>query len=228
LYLQPDSIQEKSTYSAFDSCLGNKLLQAFESLSLLSQQSMDINEDIRKSLEALNTGGTLLYPTDTVWGIGCDATNYQAVDKIFRIKRRFGSKSLIVLLESFESLSAYVKKVPDITFDLLESIDNPVTIIYSNARNLAPNVIANDGTIGIRIVKETFCASLIRQFGRPIVSTSANVSGEPTPAMFSQVSEEVRESVDYIVKYKQDLYSPAKPSTIIRLYENGHYNIIRE
>lgn len=189
---------------------------------------MDINDDILKSLNTLHTGGTLLYPTDTVWGLGCDATNYQAVDKILRIKRRSDSKSLIILLDSFESLTSYVKKVPDITFDLLESIDNPVTVIYSNARNLAPNVIAGDGTIGIRIVKEIFCTSLIRQFGRPIVSTSANMSGEPTPAVFSQISDDIKQSVDYIVNYRQDLYSHSKPSTIIRLYENGHYNIIRE
>jgi L-threonylcarbamoyladenylate synthase len=189
---------------------------------------MDFNEDIRKSLEALHAGGTLLYPTDTVWGIGCDATNYQAVDKIHHIKRRYGTKSLIVLLDSFESLASYVKNVPEITFDLLESIDNPVTVIYSNARNLAPNVIAKDGTIGIRIVKERFCAALIRQFGRPIVSTSANISGEHTPAMFSQISEEVKAGVDYVVQYRQEMYMQTKPSTIIRLYESGHYTIIRD
>jgi len=189
---------------------------------------MDINDDIRKSLEVLQSGGTLLYPTDTVWGIGCDATNYQAVDKIYKIKRRFGSKSLIVLLDSFDSLSAYVKKVPEITFDLLDSIDNPVTIIYSNARNLAPNVIAKDGTIGIRIVKDHFCAELIRQFGRPIVSTSANISGEPTPSVFNQISEEVKNEVDYVVNYRQEIYTLAKPSTIIRLYESGHYTMIRD
>ena len=118
--------------------------------------------------------------------------------------------------------------MPVITYDLLESIGNPVTIIFSNARNLAPNVIAEDGTIGIRIVKERFCSELIRQFGRPVVSTSANISGETTPVMFSQITDEVKEGVDYVVQYRQDIYFPSKPSTIIRLYENGHYSMIRD
>lgn len=188
---------------------------------------MSIADDIRNSLEVLQTGGTLLYPTDTVWGLGCDATNYQAVERIYQIKRRVESKSLIVLLDHFSSLSNYVKRVPDITHDLLESIDSPVTVIYSNARNLAPNVIASDGTVGIRIVKERFCSELIRQFGRPIVSTSANISGGPTPSMFSQISDEIHKSVDYVVRYRQNVYSQAKPSTIIRLFENGQYEMIR-
>ncbi len=188
---------------------------------------MDINDDIRNSVEVLRAGGTLLYPTDTVWGIGCDATNYQAVDKIYKIKRRVESKSLIVLLEKFDSLSTYIRKIPDITFDLLDSIDSPVTVIYSHARNLAPNVIAKDGTIGIRIVKDSFCNELIRQFGRPIVSTSANISGDTTPSVFNHISEEIKNQVDYVVQFKQNIYTLAKPSTIIRLYENGNYNVIR-
>lgn len=188
---------------------------------------MDYYDDIQQSVAVLRNGGTLLYPTDTVWGLGCDATNYQAVDKIYKIKRRVESKSLIVLLENFEHLSTYIRKIPDITFDLLDSIDSPVTVIYSNARNLAPNVIAKDGTIGIRIVKEQFCATLISKFGRPIVSTSANISGEPTPAVFSHISDEIKEQVDYVVKYKQNIFTLSKPSTIIRLHENGNYNIIR-
>lgn len=188
---------------------------------------MDYHSDIQRSVEVLQKGGTLLYPTDTVWGIGCDATNYQAVEKIYKIKRRVESKSLIVLLQNFESLSTYVRIIPDITFDLLDSIDSPVTVIYSHARNLAPNVIAKDGTIGIRIVKEQFCNELISRFGRPIVSTSANVSGEPTPAVFSHISDEIRDQVDYVVNYKQNIFTLSKPSTIIRLHENGNYNIIR-
>jgi len=188
---------------------------------------MSIADDIRNSLEVLRNGGTLLYPTDTVWGLGCDATNYQAVEKIYQIKRRVESKSLIVLLDHFNNLSTYIKHVPEITYDLLQSIDSPVTVIYSNARNLASNVIASDGTIGIRIVREQFCTELIRQFGRPIVSTSANISGQPTPAMFSQIPDEILQSVDYVVRYRQNIYSQAKPSTIIRLYENGQYEMIR-
>jgi L-threonylcarbamoyladenylate synthase len=188
---------------------------------------MDIEDDIRRALAVLNQGGTLLYPTDTVWGVGCDATNYQAVDKIYRLKQRIESKSLIILLSSFESLATYVRKIPDITYDLLRSIENPVTVIYSNARNLAPNVIAGDGTIGIRIVKERFCYELINRFGKPIVSTSANISGEPAPSTYSQVSEEVRTGVDYCVNYRQNVFTQSKPSTIIRLFENGEYKMIR-
>ena len=176
---------------------------------------MDLRDDIKKSLEVLNSGGILLYPTDTVWGLGCDATNYQAVDKIYKIKRRIESKSLIILIDAIESLASYVRKVPEITSDLLKSIDNPVTIIYSNARNLAPNVVAGDGTIGIRIVEDVFCTELIRQFGRPIVSTSANISGEETPSLFSHISQEVKDEVDYIVKYRQDMFTRARPSTAI-------------
>ncbi|NVO18226.1 MAG: threonylcarbamoyl-AMP synthase [Bacteroidetes bacterium] len=187
-----------------------------------------MQDEIKKSLQVLHEGGTLIYPTDTVWGIGCDATNYLAVDKIHRIKRRYGTKSLIVLIDSFDSLALYVKNVPEITFDLLQSINNPVTIIYSNARNLAPNVIAKDGTIAIRIVKEKFCNSLISQFGRPIVSTSANFTSEPTPTLFNQISEELKSQVDYVVSYNQDSFILSKPSTIIRLFENGLYSIIRE
>jgi L-threonylcarbamoyladenylate synthase len=189
---------------------------------------METSEDIFKSLEVLRSGGTFLYPTDTVWGLGCDATNYLAVEKIYRIKRRVESKSLIVLLDSILSLSAYVRKVPEITADLLNSIDNPVTIIYSNARNLAPNVIAADGTIAIRIVKEQFCSKLIREFGRPIVSTSANISGGETPAIFSHIASDIKTEVDYIVKYRQNMFTAVRPSTIIRLYEDGRYTMVRE
>lgn len=188
---------------------------------------MDFEDDIEKSLKVLENGGTLLYPTDTVWGIGCDATNTKAVEKIFRIKSRTEAKSLIVLIDHLDKLSTYIEKVPDITADLLASITNPVTIIYSNARKLAPNVIASDGTIAIRVVKDDFCAELIRRFGKPIVSTSANISGFDPPAIFNQVTDEIKEAVDYIVTHKQDYFSGSKPSTIIRLRDDGMYSIIR-
>ncbi len=188
---------------------------------------MTFNDDIEKSLKVLESGGTLLYPTDTVWGIGCDATNTKAVEKIFRIKSRTEAKSLIVLLDDLEKVQLYVEKVPDITGDLLSSITNPVTIIYSNARKLASNVIASDGTIGIRIVKDDFCSELIRRFGKPIVSTSANISGFEAPPVFSQISDEIKNAVDYIVSYKQDYFNRSKPSTIIRLRDDGLYTIIR-
>lgn len=188
---------------------------------------MNFEEDIIRSLEILEKGGTLLYPTDTVWGIGCDATNTRAVDRIFSIKGRTESKSLIVLLDTFEKLSVYIEKIPEITADLLASISNPVTIIYSNARKLAPKVVAQDGTVGIRIVKDAFCEELIRRFGKPIVSTSANLSGFDPPAVFSQISDDIKKSVDYIVHHKQDSFTRVKPSTIIRLNDDGMYTIIR-
>ena len=188
---------------------------------------MDFEDDIVKSLKVLESGGTILYPTDTIWGIGCDATNATAVEKVYRTKSRTEANSLIVLLEHFDKLSAYIEKVPDITADLLESITNPVTIIYSNARRLAPNVIASDGTIGIRIVKDEFCEELIRRFGKPIVSTSANISGFDPPVVFSQISLEIKNSVDYIVNHKQNYFTRARPSTIIRLSDDGMYTIIR-
>jgi len=188
---------------------------------------MVFEDDIEKAINTLQSGGTILYPTDTVWGLGCDATNKNAVEKIYRIKSRTEAKSLIILLDNFNKLSTYVEKVPDITADLLASITNPVTIIYSNARRLASNVIAADGTVGIRIVKDDFCNELIRRFGKPIVSTSANISGFEAPALFSQIAGEIKNSVDFVVSYKQDYFTRAKPSTIIRLRDNGMYTIIR-
>jgi L-threonylcarbamoyladenylate synthase len=188
----------------------------------------DFEDDIINALKVLHSGGSILYPTDTIWGIGCDATNMKSVENIYRIKQRVESKSLIVLVHSFEQLKNYIDKVPDVTYDLLKCIENPVTVIYSNARNLAPNVVAEDGTIGIRIVKEEFCIELIRRFGKPIVSTSANISGEVAPVTFSHISKEILNSIDYVVKYKQQVFSQSKPSTIIRLMETGEYIILRQ
>jgi len=189
---------------------------------------MDLENDIQKSLKVLEEGGTLLYPTDTIWGIGCDATNTKAVEKIFTIKSRAEAKSLIILIDHIDKLSTYIEKVPDITADLLASISNPVTIIYSNARKLAANVIASDGTVAIRVVKDDFCTELIRRFGKPIVSTSANISGFEAPVVFSQIVDEIKNSVDYVVVYKQDYFTRVKPSTIIRLRDDGMYTIIRD
>lgn len=187
----------------------------------------EFQEDIENALKTLQSGGVILYPTDTIWGLGCDATNPNAVEKIYRIKQRIESKSLIILINSFEQLDNYVDKIPEVAYDLLKCIENPVTVIYSNAKNLASNVIAGDGTIGIRIVKEEFCINLISRFGKPIVSTSANISGEESPVIFSHISKEIISNVDYIVKYRQETFSQSKPSTIIRLMETGEYIIIR-
>jgi L-threonylcarbamoyladenylate synthase len=187
----------------------------------------DFHDDLQKALDVLRSGGCILYPTDTIWGLGCDATDPKAVENIYRIKQRVESKSLIVLVSSFEQVRNYVDRVPEVAWDLLKCIENPVTVIYSNAKNLAPNVVAEDGTIGIRIVKEEFCIELLRHLGKPIVSTSANISGEPAPVTFSHITKEIIDNVDYVVKYKQQIFTQSKPSTIIRLLETGEYIILR-
>lgn len=184
-------------------------------------------QELANALETLRSGGTLLYPTDTIWGLGCDATNPKAVEKIFRLKNREESKSLIVLLDDETNLHNYVDNLPEITFDLLENLDKPTTIIYSNAKNLAWNVIANDGTVGIRVTRDPFCRDLVKRFGKPIVSTSANISGDPSPVVFREISKQLISQVSYTVDLYHDQINSAKPSTIIRLMENGEFIIIR-
>ena len=186
-----------------------------------------MEEEIQRCIAVLKRGGTILYPTDTIWGIGCDATNFKAVEKIYKVKRRSETKSLIILVDDPTKIEHYVKEIPVITWDLMENIDRPITIIYPNARNLPKNVIAEDNSIAIRIVRNEFCIRLIREFGKPIVSSSANVSGEPAPLVFRRVSENMRKSVDYVVNLYQDLLQEVRPSRIIKLKENGEFNIIR-
>ena len=184
-------------------------------------------EDIEQSIIVLKNGGTILYPTDTIWGIGCDATNPIAVEKVYAFKGRAESKNLIILLDSFDKIGRYVEKVPDVAYDLISNIESPLTIIYSAAKNLAHNVIASDGTIAIRVVSEEFCRQLISRFDKPIVSASANITGVSVPLIFSSIAEEIVKNVDYVVKHKRDIFNRAKPSTIIRLLENGEFTIIR-
>ncbi len=187
-----------------------------------------MQEDIRKACEVLRNGGMILYPTDTIWGIGCDATNEEAVKKIYKLKQRDDSKSMLLLLDNPAKLQTYVQEVPDIAWDLIELADKPLTIIYEGARNLAPALIAADGTIGIRITHELFSRELCKQFRKPIVSTSANISGQPTPSRFSQISREIIEGVDYVVKYRQKEQTDSKTSSIIRLTRNGTIQIVRK
>lgn len=187
----------------------------------------EYKEDIERSIEMLKKGGTILYPTDTIWGIGCDATNSKAVEKVYSIKQRTESKSLIVLVDTFEKIADYVEKVPDVAYDLFKNMDTPVTIIYSGARNLAPNVIAADGTIAIRVVNDEFCQQLIGRFGKPIVSSSANLSGDETPLFFNNISKEIIKAIDYIVTINHEKVTRTKPSTIIRLHGNGEFMVIR-
>lgn len=186
-----------------------------------------MNLDIEKAIEVLKAGGLILYPTDTIWGIGCDATNPEAVEKVFQLKGRDAGKSLIVLLDTENKLQSYVKEVPDLAYDLIEYAEKPLTIIYSGAKNLANNLIHADSSVGIRVAKHDFCQRLIQRFKKPIVSTSANVSGEPSPATFQDVSPTILAGVDYIVKYGQEDTTPHVPSTIMKLEPDGKFVFIR-
>lgn len=172
-------------------------------------------------------GGLILYPTDTIWGIGCDATNEEAVRRVYELKRRSDHKAMLLLLDSSAKLNYYVQDVPDVAWDLIELADSPLTVIYSGARNVAPNLLAEDGSVGIRITQEEFSHKLCERFRKPLVSTSANVSGEASPANFAEISETIKEGVDYIVRYRQDDLSKAVPSHIIKLGAGGLVKIIR-
>lgn len=187
-----------------------------------------MRQEINNALEVLKSGGVILYPTDTVWGLGCDATNEDAVAKVNAIKGRAADKSLIVLLENDNKLQSYVAEIPDVAYELIEYAENPMTIVFSGAKNLAKNVINSDGTVGIRVVKHDFCEQLLQRFRKPIVSTSANISGQPTPQFFDEISDEVKEAVDYIVDYEQELQELKKPSTIVKLGPSGQFEFIRK
>jgi len=184
--------------------------------------------DLNKTLEILKQGGIILYPTDTIWGIGCDATNESAVDKIYKLKQRSDQKSMLVLLDNPNKISSYVREMPDIAWDLIDLSEKPLTIIYSEAKNLAKNLIPSDESIGIRITKDLFTQRLISKFGKPIVSTSANISGEPSPHNFLEISQDIIDTVDYTVKWRQNDISKSEPSGIIKLKPNGEVQIIRE
>ena len=185
------------------------------------------NTDIEACLRVLESGGLILYPTDTIWGIGCDATNEEAVQKVMALKGRSASKSLIVLVDNDTKLASYVREIPDVAYDLIEYAENPLTIVYSNAKNLAKNVINEYGSVGIRVVKHNFCQQLIQRFRLPIVSTSANISGEPAPKNFSEVSQEIIDGVDYVVNLEQEVSEEKTPSTIMKLSPDGLFTFIR-
>ncbi len=179
-----------------------------------------------KTVKVLENKDTILYPTDTVWGIGCDATNSEAVKKVYKLKKREESKSLIILVDSVIMLGKYLKSVPKEALEYLSNTTKPTTIIYSDPINLAQNTIAGDNTIAIRIVQNEFCQNLIREFGKPIVSTSANVSGKPTPKSFSEINDEITNGVEFIVDLDKEV-SSKKSSTIVKIH-NGNVTIIRE
>lgn len=187
-----------------------------------------MNEEIKKACQVMREGGVILYPTDTIWGIGCDATNEEAVRRVYEIKRRADSKAMLVLVDSAVKVDFYVQDVPEVAWDLIELADKPLTIIYSGARNLAPNLLAEDGSVGIRVTGEEFSKRLCQQFRKAIVSTSANVSGQPSPQNFSEISDEIKAAVDYIVDYRREETTQAKPSSIIKLDKGGIIKIIRQ
>ena len=183
--------------------------------------------EVEKTIQILKKGGVILYPTDTIWGIGCDATNNKAVEKIYKIKQRAQQQSFIILLDECDKLKEYVEHVPPIAYDLITQYVRPLTIIYPDAKNIAKNVMAQDGSIAIRIINEVFCKTLIQKFGKPIVSTSANISGEANPVSFSVVSEQIKSGVDYAVDWERDVVRAVNPSTIIRLFDNGTFDVVR-
>lgn len=187
-----------------------------------------MKEDIRRALDVLNKGGVILYPTDTIWGIGCDATNEEAVSRVYAIKRRTDAKALITLVDSEAKIQGYVREIPDVAWQLIDCSTRPLTIIYDGARHLAPNLLAEDGSVAIRLTREAFSRELCLRFHRPIVSTSANLSGEPSPTTFDDISEDIKQAVDYVCTSRRDDRTPARPSSIIKLAANGEVKIIRE
>lgn len=184
-------------------------------------------DDLRKALETLRNGGIILYPTDTIWGIGCDASNKDAVEKIFRLKRRADSKSMLSLVGSAAQLDRSVREVPEAAEMLIEAAVNPLTIIYDNPVGLAPNLLAEDGSAGIRITSEPFSKALCERLRRPVVSTSANISGRPAPSCFREISKEIIDGVDYVVEYSRNNSSRCMPSNIIKVSDSGIVKVIR-
>jgi len=184
-------------------------------------------EEIKNCLDILHRGGIILYPTDTIWGLGCDASNVEAVRKIYEIKKRKDSKSMLSLVAGENMLNSYVKDIPEIAWELIEVSDKPLTIIYPGVKNLAANLLAEDESAGIRVVNDPFCEELIRKFRRPIVSTSANVSGSDSPQIFDTIETIIKEAADYVVQYRQNDLQPRSASSIIKLNLDGTIKILR-
>lgn len=182
---------------------------------------------INDTINALRKGGTILYPTDTIWGIGCDPTSNRAVEKVYQIKERPQQKSMIILVDSFEMIENYVEEIPSIVIDLIKSVTEPLTVVYPDAKNLAKNIIAEDKSIAIRIVNDEFCLQLIKAFKKPIVSTSANISGEESPITFSLVKDTIKNKVDFVVPQEASTIKQIRPSTIIRLSSDTEFEILR-
>ena len=188
---------------------------------------MLIDDEINHCIKTLSSGGLILYPTDTIWGIGCDATNEIAVSKIYSLKNRAESKSMIILVADEKEILNYTDHSSPLIFDYIKGIHKPVTVVYPSAKNLPSNLINQDGSIGIRIVKDEFCKKIIRTFGKAIVSTSANISGYPPPGLFSDIDIAIKKGVDYIVKHRQDETTAAQPSSVVSINDSGNVEIIR-
>ncbi len=187
-----------------------------------------MNEDIKKATEVLKKGGIILYPTDTIWGLGCDATNNEAVTKIYKIKKRVEEKSMLILLNNTALVASYASDVPEVAYNMFELSEKPLTLILSGAKNLAENLIAPDGSIGIRITNEIFSKTLLQKFRKPIVSTSANITGEKSPRNFAEISQKIIDAVDYIVTYGQNDNTKKQASSIIKINSNNEVKIIRK
>ena len=188
---------------------------------------MDINQEIQKAYEVIQKGGIILYPTDTVWGIGCDATNPEAVAKIYKLKKRAETQSMIVLMNGEKMIYNVFKEIPEVAWQIIDLSENPTTLVLDKPRNVAPNLIAPDQTLGIRIVKEPFCFKLMEKMKKPLVSTSANISGQPTPKSFKEISPEIIKGVDYVVNLHREKIA-GKPSTIIKLTNDSQVKVIRK
>jgi L-threonylcarbamoyladenylate synthase len=186
-----------------------------------------LKDEVNKALKVLQDGGIILYPTDTIWGIGCDATNTEAVKKIFALKQREESKSMIILVDTDNKLQSYITEVPEIAYQLIEFAENPLTLVMPGARNLSPALIAEDGSVGIRVSNHPFCQQLIQRLRKPIVSTSANISGQASPEYFGKISQDIIDGVDYVVDIDQHSMEKKAPSTIMRLDPNGSFEFIR-
>lgn len=185
------------------------------------------DNDIRAAVKVLGQGGIILYPTDTVWGIGCDATNVSAVSKVFKIKQRSDSKALITLVDSIVMLERYVDCLPEVAESIIDLSTRPTTIVYDRGINLAANILASDGSVGIRVTKERFSQQLCRMFRKPVVSTSANISGQRTPATYGEIDELILKSVDYVVRYRRDDTSVSLPSAVIKIGNDSTVKILR-
>jgi L-threonylcarbamoyladenylate synthase len=186
-----------------------------------------LRDEVAKAFKILQEGGTILYPTDTIWGIGCDATNTEAVQKIYQLKQRDEAKSMIILLDTENKLESYVSEVNPLAYDLIEYAENPLTLVMPGAKNISPALIAADGSIAIRVTSNQFCQQLIQRLRKPLVSTSANISGKPSPQYFSQIDQEIIDGVDYVVDIDQHSKEIKNPSTIMKLAPDGRFEFIR-